>query len=191
MQWIVEQSWTVGLGGLTITILAGILFLQMRDNLWFGITITALLLTLLLVGLEYFIVTDREEIQDTIAQMAAALEANDLPRFLQHVDQNNQTTRFAAEQAMQRIEVERVGYRDVQVVMNYTVDPPEATVRLRATFHGRYHAEMIAGGPMEGQLPPRPLIAEIDFAFDPDKQAWLVTEHALSDAYGGQQVSVP
>jgi hypothetical protein len=92
------------------------------------------LLTIGLLGLERYIVTDREEVRDTIHGLAQAVENNDLPAVLEYLSDRVPDAKRRA-----KAEFPRYQFDDVSVKSNLEIEvfeenvPPKASATFNVT----------------------------------------------------------
>ena len=97
---------------------------------WMGGVLVAIVAFL---AIEWLVITEREEVANTLHAMADALEANDGPALLSHVDESNFEARGLIAQALSHFEFSGAEVRDLSVRINRLTAPTTAT----ADFIGR------------------------------------------------------
>ena len=135
MTWLLENSvpiWTVGAA---LGIFAGLVFLTRRTLSSLLVLVGLVGITLLLALLEWLVVTEREEVELATHQLAAAVEANDLPVLLAFLAPTGKQVRHDAEALLPRFQVAKthVGGQ-LHVEVDTAVDPRQAISRFRALF---------------------------------------------------------
>ncbi len=94
-------------------------------------------LTLLMLLIESRVVTPREEIENTLATIAADVESNDLDRVLRHVSHYQEGVRATAEHALRRVVIHRVAVkRNLEVEFSTDANPPTARASFNAVVVG-------------------------------------------------------
>lgn len=171
MKWLLEDPTFIWATGLTaLAVLAVMLTRTGRAVIlaWMG-GAAALLALMLLV--EWLVVTEREEVEDTIHRMARALENNDLATLDAHVDPQAGLTRNDVALAMSRYEFSDASINDLDVRMNRLVAPPMAT----ADFMGR-----VSLHDRQGHVPQGTLIRRFSVKFSRRDDVWRMVsyEHA-------------
>lgn len=137
MTWLTETYWPAVLTGFAVE---GVLFIMLlitgRGRLLWAMA-GVLAVTLGLVAVERLVVTEREEVAQTLDEVAAALTENDLPRVLKHVASSAPQTRSAAQSAMARVTIRsaKVG-SDLKIDISNSAVPQTATARFVAQFSG-------------------------------------------------------
>ena len=131
--------WMVG-GGLAI--LTGVIFLVRRNLSSLLALVSVVFVTLLLVLLERWVVTEREEVEVALAQLLAAVQANDLPAVLTLIDPAATNVRADAETLMPKVRVKQTAAKLVEVEVDAAVEPHRATVK----FLGRLDGVLRRGG---------------------------------------------
>jgi hypothetical protein len=135
MTWLLENPvpiWTVGAA---LGIFAGLVFLTWRTMSSLLVLSGLVGITLLLALLEWLVVTEREEVELATHQLAAAVEANDLPALLTFLAPTGKQVRHDAEALLPRFQVAKthVGGQ-LHVEVDTAADPRQAISRFRALF---------------------------------------------------------
>lgn len=124
MSLFAENPLAIGLGGAALTALMLILLLQTARAAFLYATIGVVVLTAALLLNERRVVTEREQVKQTLFDIAAALEANDVERVMDHVSTSSAGVRQQGQAAMKRVII-----REVKIKPNLTVqtagDPPD------------------------------------------------------------------
>ena len=139
MTWLFESPWPFLLTGLVIeAILIVALVRTSRGAIGWAIAGVGLL-TVGLVVLERFIVTDDELIRETLHGAAAAVSANDLNGVLAYISPEAVELRNRANETFRRTKFHdaKIG-NDLTITTNYQGAAPSAL----ATFTGRFRAEL-------------------------------------------------
>ncbi len=125
-----------------------------------------------LVVLERTIVTDTEEVGDTLHGIAENLEANDMPMVLASFSPNCPGVR-QAESVLRRVTVQSaVVGRDLEVTINKLTSPPTAT----AYFTGRIQARDNGG-----TIPYENYIRKFKVRLERHGDRWLVADYEDGD----------
>jgi len=122
------------LGGVLATF-AGIVFLARRTGASLLALVGIIVGTLLLVVLERFLVSDREQIENGVEAVVAAVEANDIAGVLEWIDPAAVNVRGDIQSLMPLVKVEKarvMGTIDVQV----DGSPAQAVSSFRAFLDG-------------------------------------------------------
>jgi hypothetical protein len=118
--WLFENPVAIWCGGAVLLTLAIVVHLQMRTRASLLAIAVIVLLTAALLIAERLIVTPREEVQQTLDQLAARIEANDLPGVLTFIVPASKAVRADAESLMPLVTVNRAAI----------VSTPEITVNM-------------------------------------------------------------
>ena len=97
--------------------------------------IPIIVVLVLIIGgvlIEHYVVTEREEVEDTIDRIAGALLANDADAVLSHLSRSAHESRNRAQWALNRIKINDVNVSGLEITINSLTSPPSA----QATFHG-------------------------------------------------------
>lgn len=119
---------------------------------------------------DYFVVTDREEVQETIRQGVSALRDNDLPRVLTFLSPSAVKTRDRAIWAMNLVRFTNVSISDLKIEINRDATPPTAEVRFFAVFRYEFR-EKTAEAIYEAYA------AKFTVIFEKVDGRWLLTDH--------------
>ena len=102
------------------------LFFATQKRLWIIPIAGVLLLLFALVLVERLVITEREEVENTIDEIAAAILANDVEAVLSHLSDSNRKSRARARWAMDRVEVHGVKLSGLEITVNSLTSPPSA-----------------------------------------------------------------
>lgn len=126
-------------GGLLAT-LALVVFLARRTGASLAALVGVVAVTLLLVLVERLVVTDREQVENALDGMLAAIQANDVPATIEFIDPAAAKIRTDAQALMPQIKVEVANAGSVEVTVDDAAEPPTAMSRFRAFLHGTHGA---------------------------------------------------
>jgi hypothetical protein len=107
--------------------------------------------------------TPREQVEQTLTDVLAAVEANDLPTTLSFLASSAVDTRSDAETLMPRLEISRARVLDTPKI---EVHEDEAEVVFRAFFKAREKTSGHDGGYMD----------DVTVHFERDGERWLIRE---------------
>jgi hypothetical protein len=133
MTWLLENPVPIWIAGIVLGTLAGLFFLTRRTLASLGVLAGIVGLSLLLVLLEWMVVTASEEVELATHQLAAAVEANDLAAVLALLDPTASQVRGDAQKFLARLQVAKAhvgGTLRVEIDPNAALE--EATSRFRA-----------------------------------------------------------
>jgi hypothetical protein len=161
-------------------VLIGILLEAMLSIAWVNTRrrglLVAMLAVLLLVaggvGVEWWVVTDAERIEDALIGAAQALEADDLAAFDQYLAGSATRTRSRAAYALGLVEIDRFRITHLDIALNRLTSPPTAQARFFGAVHYRGRAEAISYGIYR---------AEFTVTLQLDNGRWLITDHVEHD----------
>ncbi len=155
------------LGVLVEAFLIALLYALQKKVLLIPI-VAVLILTVGGVLLERFVVTQREEVESTIDQIAAALRANDTDAVLSHLSSTAHESRRRAEWALGRIQINGVNVSGLEITINSLTSPPSA----KAAF-----SAVIKFDDRKKEYPYRVYPSEFEIDFRKEGNRWLVTGH--------------
>lgn len=180
MSWLFEDPTTLIVAGLLIEVLLGVALVKSGR----GALALVMLGVLVLVGsgvlIERFVVTDREEVEDTFDGICRALMANDVQGVLSYIDPMAADVRSHVQSVLPQAHVTDARVYDLMIDVDRHVNPPTA----RAQFVGRVKGRFRGDGPggAEGLVLRR-------FTVDLHKQGerWLVVAYEDHGTIGGRR----
>ncbi|HVX12100.1 MAG TPA: hypothetical protein VHC22_13045 [Pirellulales bacterium] len=179
MSWLFEDPTTLIVAGLLIEALLAVALVKSGR----GLLMLAMAGVLLLIGLgvliERLVVTSREQVQDTLDAVAAAVQANDVDRVLSHVDPAASGMRMQVRAALGSAHVTEVRLYDLVIEVNERANPPIAQAEFTGRIKGNYRSEGSGG---EGMLLRK---FTVDFRRVDDR--WLMTGYQDRGAIGGRR----
>jgi len=136
MGWLFEDPVTVIVAGVLIEALLGVALYNSGQGKLLWAMGGVLVLTLLLVLVELVVVTDREQISDTLSGAAAALESNDPAAIVSYIAPEASGMRARAETALSVVVIESASFSGLDVIVNSHMIPPTAEARFIGKFRG-------------------------------------------------------
>jgi len=130
MNFLAENALAIWMGGAVLLTMAGIAFAQLRTRGAFVALVAVIALTGTLLIVEHEIETPREAVERTLGELAATIEANDLPGVLAFIAPTADEVRKDAETLMPLVVVNKarvLGTPDVTV--DESAQPPLATAK--------------------------------------------------------------
>jgi hypothetical protein len=125
------------IGGLLTTV-ALVVFLARQTGRSLAALGGVIAVTALLLLVERWVVTDREAVEYALADMLAAIEANDVPAASAFVDSAAPGIKSDMEAIMPLVKVNNANAAAVVVETNPNASPPTATSRFQAYLHGTH-----------------------------------------------------
>lgn len=170
MEMLVENPLPAIFAGIVAAAVVGVIFVNTRNFRVLWALPVIFLLTLGGVALEWLIVTEREEVEQTLDGIAAALESNDLDAVLRYVSPQAAQTRQRAAWAMGIVTIRDVRMRNREVRINRLTSPPTA----EAEFNGTLFFDLKQ--PQIGMIRDV-YLARFVVQLESDGNRWLVTDH--------------
>jgi hypothetical protein len=136
MSVLLENPLPIAVAGGLVALVALLVFLSRRSGASLAALAAIVAITLALVGVERFVVTDREQIEAETLGMADAIEANDVAGVLDHIDPAAATIRTDVEALMPQVKWSVANAASITVTLNEGADPPTASSRFRAFLQG-------------------------------------------------------
>jgi hypothetical protein len=171
MTYFTEDSlWMIFAGIAVEAVLGVILFRTGRGTaLWAMIGVA--LLVVLGVAVERLIVTEKEEVEYALDDIAAALDANDLNRVLAFISPADKKSRSEAAWAMDRCEIRGTTVLGLQVIVNELFIPHTAQARFRGII--RYRDR-------KNEIPYNSYASDFSVSFRKEGDRWIVTGYETS-----------
>jgi len=155
------------IGAIAVAILAIVFFNTGRAKFLLAIGVVVAI-TLLGLGVEYFIVTEREAVETALFGLADAMEANDKNAAVAYLSPSAAETRRQAEWAFTRFEVVHANVSDLEIEVNNLTSPPSAQAR----FQG-----FIQVKDRKGELPYGSQLFDFVLDYRKENGRWLLTKH--------------
>jgi dihydroxyacetone kinase DhaKLM complex PTS-EIIA-like component DhaM len=138
MSMLLENPLPIAVVGALAAVLAGIVFMARKSLGSLAALVGALVVTLALLAVERFVVTDREEVENSLLGVMAAIRANDAPGLLAFIDLGAAKVRADAESLMPQMRIEVANAASVETTLDPAPLPTTATSRFRAFLHGTH-----------------------------------------------------
>jgi hypothetical protein len=107
VNYLAENALPIWLSGAVVATLALVVYFQSRRTGALVALLVAVVVTAALLVVEHFIVTPREAVEQTLYELAAAIEADDLPGVLRFIAPTADGVRGDAEALMPLVEVDK------------------------------------------------------------------------------------
>ena len=122
--------------GAVLVTLASLVFLARRNLASLVVLAVVVVLTLLLLVVERVVVTEREEIEQTLDALLVAVQSNDVSSVLALIDPEATRVRGDAEALMPLVEVEDTGATAVETDVDTEMTPGTAITRCQGRLRG-------------------------------------------------------
>ncbi len=172
MTWLWDDPTLILSVGVLIEGLLGVVLFQTGRGWVLAAMLGILVCVLAAVAVEYFVVTPREEVENTLAEVAAALEANDLPSLLGYLADDGGQIRASATDALSRFKVREARIRNLRVTVDLRALPPRAT----ADFHG-----LLTLDDPRGQVPYEHFARDFTVFLEQRSGRWLLVRYEDRD----------
>lgn len=136
MNVLLENPLPIWAIGIVLTAIAIVVVLAKRTIGSVLALAAVIVLTLLLTVAERLVVTEREKVEQAVAELLSAIEANDLPKVLSFVDPTAQRIQNDANTLMPLVKVRDTGLAGLRIEIDDSIEPHRAT----AFFRGRIDA---------------------------------------------------
>jgi len=169
MMWFVEDPTpTLVLAALTIGVLVLALVKTGRGGLLYAIAGVGVV-TVLILALEWFVVTDKEVVEYSLSGACHELEANNVNGVLSYIDPKSPAYgRLKSE--LSRFRVSRASYNRLDVKVNRNTNPPTAT----ADFMGYIQAK-----DTRGEIPFETVARRFTVELKLEGDRWLLKSYKI------------
>jgi hypothetical protein len=148
MNWLADNALPIWVFGAITLTMAAIVYQQTRTNAALLAIVGVLALTATLLAIEHFWETPREAVERTLYEIAAAVEANDVPATLQHLAPTaNAAIKSDVETMMPMVEIERARIMGNPIIeVGPGDEPTAATATIRGIILARIKRTGMKGG---------------------------------------------
>lgn len=181
MTWLLEDPWPIVILGVLGEVLLLAALLRTGRGLFVACMVGVALLTGLGVLVERLVVTDREEIEETLQSAAAALSSDEPLRVLDYIAPEAEEVRSAAQRYLAWIDFRDISLRAPETRVSQRM-PGTATVRFTAHVQGTLKNSELSLG--EG-------LVYLEVQFRKHEGRWLVTGYQQLSLVPGQQDPTP
>ncbi|HLA86089.1 MAG TPA: hypothetical protein VJL29_14980 [Thermoguttaceae bacterium] len=129
MTLLLESPIPVLFVGVVIVAILGVVFFQTGRAVALLAAGGVVLITLLGLGVEHYVVTEREAVETALYDLADAMEANDKNAAIACLSSSAGETRARAEWAFSRFHVLRANVSNLEIDVNELTSPPSAEAR--------------------------------------------------------------
>ncbi len=176
MTWFVESPWpALALGGAAEAALAVWYVRSGRAAAWVGMAIAAAAVCGMVI-FERVVVTESEQIEDTLHAVAEALLADDTKGVLTYFSANS-PKRAEVQNILSHVRVKsaRIG-TDLEIHIDHLASPPTATTRFTGYVEGR---------DLRGEIPYEHFIRRFTVTLRREGDHWLIADYSQAEPRGG------
>lgn len=175
MPWLFDDPTPLIIVGLIVEAILAIILVRSGRAMTILPMIGVLVLMVAVIAVEHFVVTEREEVSDTLDALAVALEANDTNAVANMIDPAQTSMRSRATGAMGLVTITESKIRGLKVTVNELTTPHTAT----ADFVGH-----IAFRNPKMDIPYETVVRR--FVIDMKRQGdrWIMTDYQVGDPTG-------
>jgi hypothetical protein len=166
--WLFENPVAIWCTGAVFVALAVFVYLQLRTKEALIAILVIVLATVMLLVVERLIVTPREEVQQTLNDLAARIAANDLPGVITFIEPEAKAVRADAESLMPLVTVHRASIMGTpEIAVNMATSPPTATVDCQGLVEVTVKQNSIKG----------PYMDRVQIHFVREGECWLIDSY--------------
>jgi len=166
MTWLFENPWPALVAGVIAEGVLAIVLVTSGRGKWIGVMVLVALLTIGLLVMERLVVTEVERVENSLDEVAVALEHNDRQGVLDHLSPSAAGLRSHAASTLQQLTINEAHIgSDLTVRINELKSPPTAT----ATFTAR-----ISGDALHGGLPYKNMVQRLRVILHKEQNRWLI-----------------
>lgn len=179
MTTLLENPVPTMVGGLMLTIILIGSWLKTGHRSLLAVALVVVALAIGLLVAERMVLTDREQVEQTLQIIARDVESGDLERMLSHVHPEADDTRDAAAREIPQYRIKSVRIkRGVEVKLNLKHDPPEATADFNV---------VVEGADTVGLFGERQVPRFVSVRFWKDGDRWKVKDYRHADPLEGMR----
>jgi len=168
MGWLLEDPTTVLTAGILIQVLLAVVLVKTGRGAVLLAMGGVFVLTILLVVVEFTVVTPREEIENTLYSAATAAEANDLDQFMTFIDPASAAGFSEVQSRMPRFDIKSVRLGQLQVEVDDSGESTAAQARMIAS---------VEANDRQGQVPRDKYIARFSVDLKKVNDRWLMVAY--------------
>jgi hypothetical protein len=166
--WLFENPIAIWCGGAVLTALAIIVYLQLRTKGSLVAILGIVLATATLLVFERLIVTPREQVQQTLNDLATRIAVNDLPGVITFIEPGSMAVRADAESLMPLVTVHRASILGTpEIAVDMASSPPTATVDCQGLVDVTVKQNGIEG----------PYMDRVQIHFVREGECWLIDSY--------------
>ena len=175
MTTLLENPVPILFAGIAAEAILAVVLVQTGRGVVLLVMVAVLLLVLGGVGLEALVVTDREQVENTLDAAAAALVDGDLDRVLSFIAPEARASRREARWALGMADFQKLKITNLEINVVRTTSPPTARAKLVA---------MVTARDRDGDFgtQSRPVGLEVQLRQQGDR--WVVIGHEREPALG-------
>jgi hypothetical protein len=163
-----DPKLVIFIGIVAVAVLASVLPRTQRYGLVFLAMAAVLVLTVAGVVFERLVVTEREQVEAVLDDIASALEDNDVDGVLDHLSPAATPTRTRARLAMEELVITDAGIRNLEVAINRLTSPVTAEARFDGVIRYRFRT---------GDIGRNFYAARFVVVLQLEEGRWMVTDH--------------
>jgi hypothetical protein len=164
---LLEDPMPVILFGIIAEAVLGIILLRTGRGVLLWAMAGVLVVTLAGVGMEWLVVTEVEQVEQSLESAAAAIEANREEDVLAWVDPSAKDTRGMVHWAMRRVKFTKVKISDLEIKVNRLTSPPTAVADLTGMVRFRDRT---------GQVPYEHYRGKFTLELRRESDRWMITD---------------
>ena len=164
--WFTENPAPILIAGIVVLLALGGIFLKSgRGILLFAMAGVAGFMALAVL-IDHLVVTDREQVANTIYEMAAAAPRNDLNAVIDHIDPQAGEVRGEARRWIGQVRLDSVSISAMDVTVDHATSPLQATAEFRVFARGEFVGHNLSG--------PAQYLGRLIVQFRRQDNHWLV-----------------
>jgi len=163
-----DPKLVIFIGIAAVAVLASALPRTERYGLVFLAMAAVLVLTVAGVVAERLVVTEREQVEAVLDDIASALEDNDVDGVLEHLSASAGRTRIRARLGLEELIITDTGIRNLQISINRLTIPATAEARFDGVIRYRFRA---------GDIGRNFYAARFVVVLQLEEGRWMVTDH--------------
>ena len=181
--YLLEDSSAVIILAILSQAILGICLAQTRRGI-FALAMGGVLVILMgLIVLEIYVSTDREQVENTVWQLAADLQSNDAAAVVAHIEPTSYSLIGQAKGAFHLYQIDKAKVRDLEVRL---ISPQAAEAEFIGVLHGKAKSGLVRDAP--GVFRQRLVL---HFRRDARESAWLLHKYDRKKSSQGNPLLAP
>jgi len=168
MNYLAENALAIWMGGAVLVTMAGVVYAQLRTRGALLAILSVIVVTGALLVVEHVIETPREAVERTLNQLAATIEANDLPGVLAFIAAKASEVRQDAEALMPLVIVSKARVIGTpEITVDESAQPLSATAKCQGFIDVTVRQNGVKG----------PYMDRVEIHFVSNGQRWLIESY--------------
>jgi hypothetical protein len=187
VNWLVEATWERTLLIVALAALAvifSLVWLRIGKRWLIALAAACGVLIVAVLAAGHLIVTDREVVEATLREIAAAVERNDVKTVVGHIHSQRTDIAATAESELPRYDFEEVDIKsNLEIEVDSQGDPPTAVAKFNVVVRGKFRG----GGDFSEVYGDRGVPRYVIVKFQKEGDVWKVIDYEHRDPFGHEE----